>query len=75
MTFLVIWKMAKSSKHALKARLARYRQNKLSVIGRKSGPFSISAVCRFTLWASSGLGCKIAAVLNQRGDSEYHVPN
>ena len=54
----------------LKALTPRYPQIKISVIGRKSGPFSNSAVCRCTLSASSGLGCKIGAVLNQRGDSD-----
>jgi hypothetical protein len=38
----------------LKDRLARYRQIKISVIGRKSGR-TISVICRFTLSVSSGL--------------------
>jgi hypothetical protein len=39
----------------VKERLARYRQFKISVVGRKSGK-TISTICRFTLSASSGLG-------------------
>jgi hypothetical protein len=35
--------------------LARYRQVKISVVGRKSGK-TISTIYRFTLSASSGLG-------------------
>jgi hypothetical protein len=46
--------MAHSSKENLKDRLARYRQIKISVVGRKSGQTISTPVC-FVLGSREGL--------------------